>query len=518
MAVRRIAWVIPALLLWLLFPAGLTPAPVLAQVESSIIYVAATNTIEVKRPGAVVTLSDIDDALRDENLLERAGQREWRLKANLKIFELVRLELHGDDAGGDVNRLKLNSGPSGFVSIESSNGQISIRSTRITSWDEAADTFDTDFLDGSGRAYISAKNRTSVYTDNRMDVIDSEIAYLGFFEETAYGISWKVISEEGGPNPGILGKGMTGTVTGSKFHHNYFGLYVWGVGDMEVRNNEFYDNYGYGFDAHTVTQRVTVENNFSHDNGLHGIIFADRCTENVVRGNRSVNNEGHGIMLHELSDDNTIEDNEVTGNSDGVALFESSNNAVTGNIIRDNVTGIRIYGRAAASADNIIRDNEIRGNSSYGVFMYDAATGNSFSNNLIVANGDSGVYLKAADDNIFVDNEINDNEYGIRLDSAEERNRSTGNQFRDNTIQDNRNYGVYSYPPEGRNRFEGNLYSGNALGDITYLTRNPLLGGGRLGIIRLVLLGAIIAVALTTAVMFLLRWRRQPPPTHGAGG
>lgn len=504
-------WVM-ALAFWLLFLAGLKPTSTLAQVEPSIIYVAASNAIEVKRPGAVVSLTDVYEALGDDNLLEQVEHYEWVLKVNLRIFELVRLELHGEAAGGDVNWLKLNSGSAGFVSIESSNGQISIRNTRITSWDGAAGTFDTAFLDGSGRAYISAKNRTSVYTDNRMDVIDSEIAYLGYFEETAYGISWKVISEEDAPSPGILGQGMTGIISGSQFHHNYFGVYVWGVGDMEVRNNEFYNNYGYGFDAHTVTQRVTVEDNYSHDNGLHGIIFADRCTDNVVRRNRVSNNLGHGIMLHELSDNNIVEDNEIIGNDDGVALFESSNNIIARNIIKDNKTGVRVYGRANVSSGNLFEDNEISGNMNYGVFMYDAATGNTFKNNQVVSNGDSGIYLKSVFDNLFHDNEVSNNEFGIRLDSAESKTLSSGNQFRDNTVQGNRRYGLYSYPPPDSNLLEDNRITDNGA-DVTYLGPLPS-GRSLLEIARLTLFGIIIAAALITAVMFLVRWRRQQPPAR----
>ncbi len=503
----------PALVIWLLFPSGLTFTPSLAQVEPSIIFVAASNTIEVKQPGAMVTLTDIYNALQNGSWLERVSQYEWVLKVNLKVFELVRLELHGEAAGGDVNWLKLNSGSSSFVSIESSNGQISIRNTRITSWDEATGAFDTDFLDGSGRAYISAKNRTSVYADNRMDVIDSEIAYLGYFAETAYGISWKVISEEDAPSPGILGQGMTGIISGSQFHHNYFGVYVWGVGDMEVRNNEFYSNYSYGFDAHTVTQRVTVEDNYSHDNGLHGIIFAERCTQNVVRRNRVINNRGHGIMLHELSDNNIVEDNEIIGNNDGVALFESSNNVVARNIIKDNVTGVRVYGRANASSENLFEDNEISQSMNYGVFMYDAATGNTFNNNQIVYSEDSGIYLKGVFDNLFQGNEVSNNEFGIRLDFAGSKIFSSGNQFRGNTVQSNRRYGFYSYPPPDSNLLKDNHITDNGA-DVTY--HGPLPSEiSLLEIARLALFGIIIAAVLITAVMFLIRWRRQQPPAGG---
>ncbi|MBI2832139.1 MAG: right-handed parallel beta-helix repeat-containing protein [Chloroflexi bacterium] len=484
------------------YPKSLDPA----QVKPSITYKPESNTIEVRNPGAVVTLTDIAGALRDNRLLERAAPFEWQLKVHLRTFEQVRLELHGQTAGGDVNWLKLRSEPSTFATIESSNGQISIRNTRITSWNPGTNSFDNDFLDGSGRSFIAAKNRRSEYTDNRMDVIDSEIAYLGFFEETAYGISWKVISEPREGDTGILGRGITGTVTGSKFHHNYFGMYVWGTGDLQVRKNEFYNNYSYGFDAHTGTRGTILEDNFSHDNGTHGIIFAERCTSNVIRRNKSTNNGGHGIMLHELSDNNTIEDNEVSGNDDGIALFESSNSTIARNIIRDNTTGIRVYGRANNSSGNLFEDNEVSGSSSYGVFMYDAATRNTFLNNRITANGDSGVYLKSVADNMFTKNEISGNEFGVRLDSPGIKMPSSGNQFEGNVIQNNRLYGLYSYPPANRNTFRDNSVSGNGLGNIFYSGgASAVSSGNQGGIIKVILFAAIVVVAIVTGVIIYFR-------------
>ncbi len=494
-----------------LAPAGRRVGP--SQVRPSITYDPATNTIAVRRQGAVVTLSDIYNAVRDESLLERLGPSEWFLKANLKIFELVTLELHGEAAGGDVNWLKLRSEPSGYATIESSNGQISIRNTRITSWDPGAGATDTEFLDGSGRAFIAAKNRRSEFAPNWMDVIGSEIAYLGFFEETAYGISWKVISEPEKGDTGILGQGMTGKVSGSKFHHNYFGLYVWGVGDMEVRNNEFYENYSYGFDAHTVTRRTILEDNYSHDNGLHGIIFADRCTENVVRRNRSVNNRGHGIMLHESSDNNIVEDNFISGSVDGIPLFESSNNVVAGNVVRDSVTGIRVYGRAVASRGNLFEGNEIATSKTYGVWLYDAAEENTFRDNRVISNGDAGIYLVSVANNIFAGNVIQGNESGIQLDFAAVDVLSSGNQFRNNTISDNRQFGLYSNSGPEANPAEGNRFSGNPAGDTRYPDQS-LAGAPRRPLIQIIALFiflAILAAAIAGPLVTHLRSRKAKP-------
>ena len=361
-----------------------------AQEKPDITFDSATNTIEVKGEGTTVNLTAISNVINDKNVLERTGVYEWILKVNLKIFEDVTLELYGFQ-GGDVNWLKMRSDPAGYAAIESSNGNISIKNVKITSWDGQKNSFDTDFLDGSGRAYISAKNRSSKFV-NRMDIVSSEIAYLGFFDETAYGISWKVISEPGKGDTGTLGKGITGKVENSKFHHNYYGMYLWGAGGLVIRNNEIYENYRYGFDAHTQTINTIMEDNFSHDNGWHGIIFADRCTGNTIRRNRSINNKGHGIMLHKRSDNNTIEDNTVSGNDDGIPLFESSSNIIKNNRISGNNVGVRVYGRTLPSANNIFENNTISDSKKYGIYLYDAASENTFRNNQIQNSGDREVY------------------------------------------------------------------------------------------------------------------------------
>lgn len=428
--------------------------------QAQIAYNPETNTIEVEGLETKATLTLIDNALKNKSLLERSGSFEWLLKANLRIFEGATLELEGI-------WLKLESGPAGYVTLEGSNGNIFIENAKITSWDSGKDDFDKEFLDGSGRAFISAKNRSSAFI-NRMNVIDSEIAYLGFFEETAYGISWKVISEPGRGDTGTLGKSITGLVSNSKFHHNYIGVYVWGGGDMEVRNNEIYENYRYGFDAHTQAQRTIVEDNFSHDNGWHGIIFADRCIGNIIRRNRVEDNKGHGIMLHEFSDGNTIEFNTIVGGDDGIPLFESSNNTIINNTIEGANNGVRVYGRAGLSRENLFENNEISRSLNNGVYLYEGAMGNIFTNNRISSNGGNGVYLTGASDNVFTENAIGKNENGVQIDYGGLKEFSQNNKWEDNTVSDNSKFGFLVYSPQRANDIQNNRFSNNRSGDIHY--------------------------------------------------
>lgn len=74
---------------------------------------------------------------------------------------------------------------------------------QVFAWDEAANDYDTDESDG--RSYISVVSE--VITDSsqkcdgrakktmgeaRMDIVNSEIGYLGYYASEAYGLTWKV--------------------------------------------------------------------------------------------------------------------------------------------------------------------------------------------------------------------------------------------------------------------------------------------------------------------------------------
>lgn len=69
------------------------------------------------------------------------------------------------------------------------------------SWDEGAETYDTDQSDG--RSYISVisefdddqtceGNAKKEMGEARMDIVSSEIGYLGYKASEAYGLTWKV--------------------------------------------------------------------------------------------------------------------------------------------------------------------------------------------------------------------------------------------------------------------------------------------------------------------------------------
>jgi parallel beta-helix repeat protein len=371
-----------------------------------VFFDAPSGTVRIEGSGSRVTLAEVGRTLRDTNLLEDQGGGAWYLKADLYVSEGVTLTIDGNE----VSWLKLRSDPGGFVSLSSYNGNMLIRNTRITSWDEAADGPDLDYSDG--RSFVLAR------ANGRMDIVGSELAYLGYPRSVhvpgktdlggIYGVSWKL------PN-GTFGRALiTGNVVGNRIHDNYFGLYMFGATGMVVRDNEVYRNVQYGIDPHDDSNLLLIENNFVHDNGNHGIIVSKRVVDSVIRDNRSVGNRLHGIMLDRQSNGNLVEGNTVSGNTDGLAIYDSHANLVRGNRIENNRRGIRVN---MNGSDNYFEGNALAGNGD-GIYLYGGAHGNYFDGNAVSGSG-HGFYAKQATDNyVFGAVRFSGNRENVRLDQA----------------------------------------------------------------------------------------------------
>ncbi|MDO8497323.1 MAG: glycosyltransferase, partial [bacterium] len=289
-------------------------------------YEESTNTIHVYGRGISITLADMQVSVPDK--LKEVAPKEWYLTANIFLHSGVTLTLDNNE----VNWLKLESNKNKFTNLYAYNSSLQFHNVKITSWDETTHDYDKNMKDG--RSYILVKD------GSRMDIYNSELAYLGYprtpeLTVSPYGVSWRMSNGKRGT---VL---LTGEIIESKFHDNYFGAYTFGATGMLWKKNEFYSNVRYGLDPHDDSNGFLVEENIAHDNGAHGIIFSKRCMYNTIRNNLSYNNKLHGIMLHEKSDENLIEGNTLYGDTDGVALWHSSNNTVRNNTIRDNKNGVR---------------------------------------------------------------------------------------------------------------------------------------------------------------------------------
>lgn len=238
----------------------------------------------------------------------------WLLTEDLYIEDGITLSVVGAGGGGDADELRLMSNSETFLNLRGNGGSLVFQNTRVWSWDEAMDGPDEDISDG--RSYISCLSE--IVTDEsllcagraehtvgecRMDIHNSEMAYLGYDAPEAWGISSIVrgfCSDKS--NPEIFDSvGVHGTIYASDLHHNYHGYYTLGNLAGDWKGNTVHDNIQDGFHAREYSRRLMIAGNDVYDNGNHGIVGSEWSSdltifENIVYGNRI------GIFLHRMGD------------------------------------------------------------------------------------------------------------------------------------------------------------------------------------------------------------------------
>jgi parallel beta-helix repeat protein len=321
----------------------------------------------------------------------------WLLKVKLKVEEGATLRLIGG-AAGDVNWLRLRSDASSGIWLRAENGNLFLRDTKVTSWDTARNSVDTDASvapDGTGgRSYIASRSvltkgrpttppttcgvdgGTQEPYEARMDIVNSQISYLGYNASESYGVTWKVYYKVNPADPGdqpppgrqlYAMVDIFGDVSGSTFDHNYFGSYTFGAYCMSWRANTFAENIQYGLDPHDDSDYLTIDDNTFRDNGNHGLICSVECDNLVITNNRSYGNgtpagggtaepKGNGIMLHRNVNGALVEGNTVYNNfQDGIAIFDSHGAVVRNNTVVNNATSaIRL---SVGSSGSLIEGN-----------------------------------------------------------------------------------------------------------------------------------------------------------------
>ncbi|GAA4467300.1 right-handed parallel beta-helix repeat-containing protein [Phytohabitans houttuyneae] len=430
----RTVTVLATCLTTVLAPAGL-PAPASAAAcTAPVRYAASSNTIYLAAP-QVFTPATIKQACPSAPLVQvDAARRVWRLDADLVLQNGSTLRLHG----GDVDTFRLRSRSSGAPTevsqIMANHGTVDLRATTVTSWDDVADRPDTEPAvpaGGSrGRAFIRVLSTLaadgSTPLESRMDIVDSEIAYLGYNAAESYGITYKS-RPCARTAPDLCARvKVTGSQVGSHFHHNYMGTYTWGARDVSFLRNRYERNVSYGLDPHDASSNLVIEGNTFAYNGNHGVICSQRCDRLRIVDNDSHDNgrrpwlgaagdsdvagQVHGIMIHRGVTNTVISGNRVWNhpNGAGIAIFDSAGNTVTGNEVDDNMVGVRL---SVGSAHNTISDNVIRDSGKYGIFLFRGTdlpaystssgrpTGNLFQDNTIQGAGASLVKFTDADGN-----------------------------------------------------------------------------------------------------------------------
>lgn len=426
---------------------------------------AQQQLIQVTGAGATTTLAKIQSLLGagNANLLQNSGS-VWQLNANLKLEADVTLNLTPNDGvtelrlRSDANPANVTFNPAGFVYIRTHNGTINIDGVKIYSWDPARNKVDETTVDG--RAYIIAKFAAELNINN------AELSYLGSSNDSeSYGVTWRDATALSAA--GIARTSVTGSVTGSKFHHNFVGAHLMQAGDMTFTNNEFYENLNIGFLARDNSRDTVLEGNLAYNNALHGIMLARGCTKFTLRNNKAyTNGQGvaHGIVISlgspptAPSVENLLEGNEAYGNRGyGINIEGSNNNTVRNNNLHNNQNGLNIED---GSTGNIIEGNTLRENTSNGLQTRSGSNNNTINNNIATANTTNGFYIRS-DGNSLTGNQATGNlTIGISVSPETSAPAIKNNELVSNTVSGNTNSGIDIRSANNtgvrRNRIENN--------------------------------------------------------------
>ena len=227
----------------------LTKEKLISFKEPEITFDESSKTISVEGRGSIVTLPKIHNALNNKLILEKLDNKEWLLKTNLLVRKGVTLII--DDS--DASWLKLKSDKDAFAWLQSNGGNILIKNTKITSWDEENQAPDSNYEDG--RSFILARQ------NGRTDIMNSELSFLGYENGLKSGVAWHTTGDS---SNAYL---MTGQVLGNIFYNNYSGIYLSSITEMMIANNEIAYNTQYGIDVRNGANNLSVNNNRLHDNG-----------------------------------------------------------------------------------------------------------------------------------------------------------------------------------------------------------------------------------------------------------
>lgn len=423
-----------------------------ASKEVSVRYSSTSQRIYVESldgtRGGCTSLSHVYETLGADSspLYPLETEGEWYLGNELYVLDGITLEVRGTSDGGDCDYLKLKSDGDGFVYIRGHGASLDFVNTKVTSWDISKGDVDIDLSDG--RAYLSAisevlidESETCVGVaksdmgEARMDIEETEVAYLGYKASESWGVSWKIrgLCNDLSNEDDYEGLGVYGNIIDSDLHHMYYGHYSYGHLNGVFTGNNVHDNVVYGFDPHHGSTELTISDNEVYNNGNHGIIFSKWCSDALVENNHVHDNVGVGIFAHWVGDGATIAGNLVEDNGDsGIAFLESSDGLVYNNVIKRNSHGIRF---SVGSRDNVVLENTFEDNSGYDVYTYEGS-------DPVVEVPD-----KELKNNVFFKNTFSGNTEGFRFDG------SVGSQFVDNDVMDAETFEV--------NESDGLLLTGN---------------------------------------------------------
>ena len=350
----------------------LVPFPILGANGACVTYSSSSKTITISCTSET-HLTDVNSAINDPTILKKDSNGVWLLAANLVVAKGGNLVIDSSD----TTWLKIIS--SGTVGYGLKNsGNLKIDSVKITSWNTASNTYASPGSDGTTpRGYIVASGGGV----GKMDILNSELAYLGYTGTGHHGLDY--YGSDGS------------TIQNNHIHHNWRAFYSSQVGGLRFDYNNVHDNLEYGIDPHTATHDMSITFNKSYNNN-HGIICSQRCYNLHIENNEIYANNRDGIYLDAGSHHITIANNNIHEEETAIQLPSLSSSEVYGNTITNSKYGIKLYTQIGSDYDNDgvcgsigcgstsnnIHDNKITA-SSTGIEVRGGVASNTFESNTI---------------------------------------------------------------------------------------------------------------------------------------
>ena len=186
--------------------------------------------------GPIYTLDDNDDIMYSPTSVTG----KWLLTSELFILSGSVFYCHGTSIDGDCDELRIQStGSTDFHEVRGHGGSMYFEKTLVTSWDTPNKSPQEDYEDG--RSFLNCVSEyesdetclgqpKNDYGECRMDIIDSEMGYLGWFDSESHGLTWKVrgfCADKS--NPEVLDTtNVYGDIKNSDIHHMYYVMYSYG--------------------------------------------------------------------------------------------------------------------------------------------------------------------------------------------------------------------------------------------------------------------------------------------------
>ncbi|MDD4351567.1 MAG: right-handed parallel beta-helix repeat-containing protein [Candidatus Gracilibacteria bacterium] len=335
--------------------------------------------------GDTITLDSSETSIRSV-IIESGGTLAFSSSTAQTLQSTENITLDGNLRiyGGDVLEMESDSSSQSGMNgiIVGSTGEL-----HVTGDAKNLATITAVTKDSLHNAYIYAQDGAYLSLDY------ADLSYLGANYENRYG--FYINSVDGS----VKSEGLS--LTNSKIHHNYHGVYLSNASNSNtITNNEIYSNNGYGI--HLVdSDSNNISNNSIHNNGSHGLYLLNADSNTPVSSNSVYSNVGNGIYLVN-STKNTLNSNTVYSNSqNGFYLFQDSDqNTLTSNTSRSNSQDGFKFNLADS---NVLFRNFSYSNTLRGVFVGDSS-GNSILNSGIYKNANSGIAIEGNSDTNRIEN------------------------------------------------------------------------------------------------------------------